>query len=99
MDDWNENNWREQLDKSHIFLIILTDGYMEDPLCVEQCIYAKEKNLPIVVIKEKCVKEPIPDLFKNPIVIEINDLDDEKDREKTFKALNELKSKLKKGSE
>lgn len=60
----NQKN-QEVIDKSEIFLALITTNYYDDMEALECFLYAKNKKKPMIILIQEGTEEKIPDLFEN----------------------------------
>ncbi|KKM72887.1 hypothetical protein LCGC14_1416060 [marine sediment metagenome] len=74
----------ESIEKTDIFLIVLSEYYHEDPECIEQVLYAKNLGKPMLIVKD--INLVIPDIFERCIIIGIiNELESAKETGKLIR--------------
>ena len=89
------NDWRKGIEDTDCFISIISPNFFEEPLCIDQALYAKSLNKPTILIIVKGTVFTIPDLFDNIVLkIEIKDAIDLRERKQEIN--NKIKEALKK---
>ncbi len=77
------SDWKKGIEMSKYYLPIITPNFFNDPIAIEQAIYAKQLKKPTILFIVKNTEFAINDLFDNVVMkIEIEDIEDFKKREK-----------------
>jgi len=61
--DNDNTDWRRLLEACKSYIAIITEGWFEDPYCIEQTLYAKERHTPTILLWMEGVEAHVPDLF------------------------------------
>lgn len=64
--DWKEtdNDWHELMEECKVYIALVTENFFDDVYCIEQTLYAKERNMPTILLWLEGIETTIPDLFK-----------------------------------
>lgn len=93
VDGQNTIDWRKGLEESYVHILLITEGFFEDALCIEQTIFAKEHNVPVILLVKKGVELEIPDLFDG-MNIKGKFYFDDLNKHEVKKEMNELMKKI-----
>ena len=61
------------MEDCRVYIVLINEHFFDDAYCIEQTLYAKERNMPTVLLWLEGVESTIPDLFngmdiKNKII-------------------------------
>lgn len=57
-------DWRKELEESQLYVAIITESFCDDMMCLEQTLFAKEYQIPTIILWHKGVVIDIPDLLE-----------------------------------
>ena len=89
-----EKDWKELMESSQMYIALVTEGFYDNIDCIEQTLYAKNQNIPTIIIHHNDVIPEIPDLFKGMNIIErynFNDSNKDEVRARFNKKILEIK--------
>jgi len=62
-------NWKRLMEESKFFICVVKENFFMESERIEQVIYAKNLNKPIILVVKKGINFLIPDLFENANVV------------------------------
>lgn len=69
IDGHKENDWKKAMEGVNLYIAVVDKYFCDDIRCIEQTLFAKDRQIPTIILMEEGIELSVPDLFNKANVV------------------------------